>query len=64
MWVMFSSCLSEFENICRGWTGGQAIRKIDALAAVCMSVHSHLSVCVCVHSCSDITAAVTAATSQ
>lgn len=53
---MFSFCLTEFENVYWGWTGGQTIRKIDVHADVCGHV------CVC--SCSDITAAVTAATSR
>lgn len=39
VWVMFSFCLAEFENVCRGWTGGQAIRKIDVHADVCTCVY-------------------------
>lgn len=53
---MFSFCLTEFENVYWGWTGGQTIRKIDVHADVC----GHVCVCFC----SDITAAVTAATSR
>lgn len=43
VWVMFSFCLSEFKNVCWGWTGGQAISKIDVHAAVCMCTH----MCIC-----------------
>lgn len=73
MWVTFPFCLTEFENACWGWTSGQTIREIDVQQRRCTcvygSVHVYGSVCtslwvsVCMVPSSDITAAVTAATS-